>query len=250
MIPLEHMPGYSRWGSGLDALIARPEPIWVFGALGSGVSTLARILADRRQVACFDDAERVDTPGLLRWLEENPRGIFASHLSPEAEAVSDAGSHCLVLRLESLDEDPSVIGSCLTSLAEEEGITGSLHQVMRALGALPCPGNLRGLRNRLVRWKLLGQLPEPLEDTSEASIAEMRELDAEDLATHLHQLERVLLHRALRRSFGNRVEAARRLGVSRRQLYLLIGRHGDPLRGEIPIHPGPKRFMKRQVKTS
>ena len=247
MISLEHMPGYARWGSGLDALVARPEPIWVFGALGSGVSTLARILADRRQVAFFDDAERVDPPEVLRWLGENPRGIFASHLSPEAEVVSGAGSHCLVLRLESLDEDPPAIGNCLASLAEEEGITGSLHPVMRALGALPCPGNLRGLRNRLVRWKLLGQLPETLEDTS---TAEMRELDDEDLATHLHQLERVLLHRALRRSFGNRVEAARRLGVSRRQLYLRIDRHGDPLRGEIPTHPGPKRLLRRRVKTS
>ena len=247
MIPLEHLPGYARWGGGLDALVARPEPIWVFGALGSGVSTMARILAGRRQVACFDDAERVDASELLRWLGENPRGVFASHLSPEAEVVSDAGSRCLVLRLESLDEDPPAIGGCLACLAEEESITTSLHQVMRALGALPCPGNLRGLRNRLVRWKLLGQLPEPLEG---ASTAEMGKLDAEDLATHLHELERVLLHRALRRSFGNRVEAARRLGVSRRQLYLLIGRHGDPLRGEIPTHPGPKRFLKRQVKTS
>lgn len=247
MIPLEHLPGYARWGGGLDALIARPEPIWVFGALGSGVSTLGRVLADRRCVAYFDDPERVDAPGLLRWLGENPRGIFASHLSPEAEVVSDIGSRCLVLRLESLEEDPLVIGSCLTSLAEEEGITDSLYQVTRALGALPCPGNLRGLRNRLVRWKLLGQLPETLEDTS---TSEARELEAEDLATHLHQLERVLLHRALRRSFGNRVEAARRLGVSRRQLYLLIGRHGDPLRGETPTLPGPKRFLKQQVKTS
>jgi hypothetical protein len=247
MIPLEQMPGYARWGGGLDALVARPEPIWVFGALGSGVSTMARVLADRRQVACFDDAERADSTERLRWLGENPQGVFASHLSPEAELVSDSGSRCLVLRLESLEEDPPAIGSCLLSLAEEEGITGSLHQVMRALGALPCPGNLRGLRNRLVRWKLLGQLPETLEG---ASPAEAGELEAEDLATNLHELERLLLHRALRRSFGNRVEAARRLGVSRRQLYLLIGRHGDPLRGEIPTQPGPKRFLKQQVKTS
>jgi len=247
MIPLEHLPGYVRWGGGLETLVARPEPIWVFGALGSGVSTMARILADRRQVSCFDDAERVDLSEILRWLEQNPWGVFASHLSPEAEVVADAGSRCLVFRLESLDEDPASILSCLTCLAEEEGITGLLNQVTRALGALPCPGNLRGLRNRLVRWRLLGQLPETLEDTS---LAEIGELKAEDLATNLHELERVLLHRALRRSFGNRVEAARRLGVSRRQLYLLIARHGDPLRGEMPIHPGPKRLLKRQVKTS
>jgi len=247
MIPLEHLPGYARWGSGLDALVARPEPIWVFGALGSGVSTMARILADRRQVACFDDAERYAAPELLRWLLDNPRGVFASHLSPEAEVVSDAASRCVVLRLESLNEDPAVIGNCLMSLAEEEGATGSLHHVVRGLGALPCPGNLRGLRNRLVRWKLLGQLPETL---GGASTAEPGEPEADDLATNLHELERVLLHRALRRSFGNRVEAARRLGVSRRQLYLLIGRHGDPLRGETPTQSGPKRFLKRQVKTS
>ncbi len=247
MIPLEHMPGFARWGDGLDALVARPEPIWVFGALGSGVSTLARILADRRQVAIFDDAEREEVTKLQHWMAQNPRGVFASHISPEAEPISDLGSRCLALRLASLDEDSTVIGDCLTQLAVEEGITASLHPVMGALGALPCPGNLRGLRNRLVRWKLFGQVPEPLEDTSGFG---MEKVDAEDIATHLHQLERLLLHRALRRSYGNRVEAARRLGVSRRQLYLLIGRHGDPLRGEIPTDPGPKRFLKRKVKTS
>ncbi|MBL0312819.1 MAG: hypothetical protein IPP78_08910 [Holophagaceae bacterium] len=101
-----------------------------------------------------------------------------------------------------MDEDPNAILECLTNLAAEEGIPDSLHPVMRALGALPCPGNLRGLRNRLVRWKLLGQLPEPLEGGSSAGT---EKFEAEDLATHLHQLERVLLHRALRRSFGNRV---------------------------------------------
>ncbi|MBL0210320.1 MAG: hypothetical protein IPQ13_05330 [Holophagaceae bacterium] len=227
--------------------MARPEPIWVFGGLGSGVSTMARILADRRQVACFDDAERADASDLSRWLRENPQGVLASHLSPESELVAAYGSQCLVLRLESLEEDPLAIGGCLAGLAEEEGIAASIHPVSRALGALPCPGNLRGLRNRLVRWKLLGQLPETLEDPAPADLGNP---EAEDLATHLHELERMLLHRALRRSFGNRVEAARRLGVSRRQLYLLIGRHGDPLRGEIPTQPGPKRFLKRRVKTS
>ncbi len=108
-----------------------------------------------------------------------------------------------------------------------------------ALGILPCPGNLRGLRNRLVRWKLLGQLPE--DPAPRLPLA-----DSEDLAANLHVLERLLLHRALRRSYGNRAEAARRLGVSRRQLYLLIARHGDPVRGEVPTHEGPKRLEKRR----
>ncbi|HWQ09497.1 MAG TPA: helix-turn-helix domain-containing protein, partial [Holophaga sp.] len=71
-------------------------------------------------------------------------------------------------------------------------------------------------------------------------------LEAEDMASNLHMLERLLLHRALRRSYGNRMEAARRLGVSRRQLYLLIARHGDPVRGEVPTSQGPKRLGKQR----
>ena len=238
MIPLSRLPGFARWGSGLDALLERPEPIWIYGDLGTGVSTVGRFLADRRGAVCLDNADGVDPTILNRWLAEHPRGVFASHAAPNGELVAEVGSRCLALRLESLDEDPAAVDACLASLAAEEGIAVPLP---KALAAMPCPGNLRGLRNRLIRWHLLGQAPEPEEDGLSPMTAQ-----AEDLATNLHYLERVLLHRALRRSFGNRVEAARRLGVSRRQLYLLIARHGDPLRGEIPTHPGPKRYRKRQ----
>jgi len=44
------------------------------------------------------------------------------------------------------------------------------------------------------------------------------------------------------------VEAARRLGVSRRQLYLLIRRHGDPVRGEPAAGDLPHRVKKRLPK--
>lgn len=239
MFPLVRMPGFARWGRGLDALSARPEPIWVYGDMGSGVSTVGKCLARQRNTECLDDAEGIDAVTLSQWLAEHPHAVFSSHVAPDADAVSKVGSHCLSLRLEGLDEDPAAMGGCLEGLAVEEGIAGPLPQ---ALQALPCPGNLRALRNRLVRWHLLGQVPEPEEDGPQAALTQ-----AEDLATNLHRLERVLLHRALRRSFGNRVEAAHRLGVSRRQLYLLIARHGDPLRGEVPTNSGPKRLRKRQT---
>jgi DNA-binding NtrC family response regulator len=90
-----------------------------------------------------------------------------------------------------------------------------------------------------VRWKLLGQLPED-------GAPRLPLQDSDDLAANLHVLERLLLHRALRRSYGNRVEAARRMGVSRRHLYLLIARHGDPVRGEAPSKEGPKRLLRGQ----
>jgi transcriptional regulator of acetoin/glycerol metabolism len=133
-----------------------------------------------------------------------------------------------------LDEHPEALPGLLKALGETMGC-----ELPPALGLLPCPGNLRELRNRAVRWQLLGQLPERV--SSEAP-----SFEAEDLAGNLHRLEAFLLHRALRRSYGNRVEAARRLAVSRRHLYQLIARHGDPVRGEAGTGAPPKRLLRAQ----
>lgn len=173
------------------------------------------------------DAVEVDRAGT--WLAAHPRGCVAARV-PAPEALP-----CLTLRLPGLDEHPEAVMGLLAAFAVAEGLEGPLPS---ALGALPCPGNLRELRNRLLRWKLMGQLPT-------AAPAGPPSFEAEDLASNLHELERFLLHQALRRSYGNRVEAARRLGVSRRQLYLLIRRHGDPVRGEAAAGDLPQRVKKR-----
>jgi hypothetical protein len=239
MIPLVQLPGYSRWGSALPALIALDAPLWVHGEPGCGVTWIAAWIAHQRDTQVQDEAELME-PGLRElWIQNNPRGVLGSHRPPEDPAVALSASRCVALRLFSLEEDPEAMLACLAILAHEEGVQGSLAP---ALGLLPCPGNLRGLRNRLVRWKLLGQLPD------EVPMGPLP-LEVEDLASNLHVLERLLLHRALRRSYGNRMEAARRLGVSRRQLYLLIARHGDPVRGETPTSEGPKRLGKQRLRT-
>ena len=227
MLPLALLPGFAQWGAHLDELLDRPEAIWVHGAPGSGASALAAALAERRSVPSFE-AESPEQ-GLV-WLSGQPRGVVA------AREPAPAHGSCLVLRLPGVDEYPECIPGLLTHLAEEEGLRPPLPP---ALAALPCPGNLRELRNRVVRWRLLGQLPE-------ASPTGPLHFEAEDLATNLHELERFLLHRVLRRAYGNRVEAARRLGVSRRQLYLLIARHGDPVRGEPASGQLPHRILKRR----
>lgn len=232
LIPIEQLPGFARWGASLDALVASEVPVLVMGEPGCGVSSMGAWLAQARGVAFLDDPE----PAVLaNWLKVNPRGIVGSHGLAMAEP--EVLGRFLVLSLPSLAEEPESVAGCLSTMAASEGMEGSLPP---ALGGLPCPGNLLGLRNRLLRWKLLGQLPEP------AAPSALVPLEAEDLATNLHALERVLLFRALRRSYGNRVEAAKRLGVSRRQLYLLVERHGDPVRGEPPIAEGPKRLKKQQ----
>lgn len=228
MLPLELLPGSAQWGLHLDALVARPEALWVYGGPGCGASTLAALLAAQRGGAWLDAEE----PALaLAWLAEHPGGIVA------ARGPAPAGLACLPLHLPGVADHPECLPALLDHLGQEEGLEAPLPA---ALGVLPCPGNLRELRNRVLRWKLLGQLP-----TREPAGAPA--FEAEDLATNLHHLERFLLHRALRRAYGNRVEAAGRLGVSRRQLYLLIARHGDPVRGEAATSEPPLRLRKRRL---
>jgi hypothetical protein len=226
MIPVELLPGFAQWGGHLHELLVRPEALWIFGPSGSGVSTLAENLAQRRGVSSF---EAKDPEEAARWLADHPRGIVA------ARETAPEPVHTLVLHLLALDEDPTALPAILKAMALEEGLQEPLPT---ALAVLPCPGNLREMRNRLLRWKLMGQLPE-------SESGGPPRLEAEDLATNLHDLERFLLHRALRRAYGNRVEASQRLGVSRRQLYLLIRRHGDPVRGERGTGERPKRLLKQ-----
>ena len=228
MIALTLLPGFAHWGEHLDELLARPEALWIHGLAGSGVSALAAELAARREVSWL---EASDIGEAAEWLSLHPKGMVAARMAPPAYLP------CLALRLPGLDEHPETIPALLAAFAKEEGMDGPLPPV---LGALPCPGNLRELRNRVLRWKLLGQLPAP-----EAHGPPL--FEAEDLATNLHVLEQFLLHQALRRAYGNRVEAAQRLGVSRRQLYLLIRRHGDPVRGEPGAGDLPHRVRKRRT---
>ena len=215
MIAWSLLPGLARLD--LEALAARPEPVWIHGPPCSGRSALAAEVARQRGVTVSEDAV------------PSPKAVTASIVPPP-------DARWLGVRLAALDEMPEAIAPLLQALAKEEGLDGGLPA---ALGRLPCPGNLRELRNRVLRFKLLGHLPEAPEAGTPI-------LDAEDLATNLHQLEAFLLHRALRRSYGNRVEAASRLGVSRRQLYILIQRHGDPVKGEAPSGELPKRLAKRR----
>jgi len=239
LIPLDHLPGSARWRDSLARVLLHPAPLWVYGEMGTGVSTVAAWMAAQRDVPLLDGAERLEAGALEAWIEANPKGVLASHRSPADPATAGPASRCLPFRLLALEDDPGSLPLCLVAMAAEEGLQGPLPE---ALAALPCPGNLVGLRNRLVRWKLLGQLPDPAAAMGGPDLP----LASENLAVNLHVLERVLLHRALRRSYGNRAEAAQRLGVSRRQLYLLIARHGDPVRGEAASSAGPKRLRKRQ----
>ncbi|MBP1626210.1 MAG: Bacterial regulatory protein, Fis family [Holophagaceae bacterium] len=236
MIPLEALPGFSSWGRHLQELLAQPGPIWVHGAPGTGVSLAIQELAHRRDTPLLDDADATSPTALATWLQQHPQGILGAHCAPEDTENPALLRTCIALRLWSLDEDPQALIPCLEAIAGELEVPLPLPA---ALGVLPCPGNLLEAHNRVLRWKLLGQ-------AHEGSLAQHLPLETDSVAANLHALERLLLHRALRRSYGNRMEAARRMGISRRQLYLLIDRHGDPIRGSLPVAPPPKRLRKRE----
>lgn len=219
LVPIERLPGYLRWGRNLTALTSRPEALWIFGPPGSGVSTLANHLAHLRGTQTADSSH-----------PPSPGAVVAADRSCPWPGTS------LELRLPAVEECPGEIPGLVDLMAKQEGA----EEPPASLGQLPCPGNLRELRNRVVRYRLTGQLPE-LDPSGPPDFAE------EHLGVNLHRLEAYLLHRALRRSYGNRQEAARRLGVSRPQLYALIRRHGDPVRGEAPTEGGPKRVTRRKA---
>jgi hypothetical protein len=237
MVPLERLPGFAAWGPRLGALVEFPGPLYIWGEPGSGVSTFLNWICERRGQPGLDDLGADAAGQAAAFFAANPSAAAGGHLDPDSPAIAAALAGCLHFRLPSVEEDPHCLPELTEALAAEEGLDGPLPS---SLWILPCPGNLAGLRNRIHRWRLLGQVP-GLQDSDA-----LQPLEAEDLATNLHALERVLLFRALRRSYGNRVEAAVRLGVSRRQLYLLIARHGDPVRGEQAGTDRPKRLIRQE----
>jgi transcriptional regulator of acetoin/glycerol metabolism len=98
---------------------------------------------------------------------------------------------------------------------------------MRAILDYHWPGNVRELANVLERAQILAEgdviTPDDLPDAMLSAPAAGPE-DAGPL--NLDAQERRAIQEALRQTQGNKVHAAKLLGVSRRALYRLLERHG------------------------
>jgi len=102
----------------------------------------------------------------------------------------------------------------------------------RLLLAHPWPGNVRELRNAMERAAILSQGPVIHPEhlglrAPEAAVATGLDVDWDGpMAQAVARVEREMLVRALAGTAGNRAEAARRLSLSRQQLYRKLAEHG------------------------
>jgi len=95
-------------------------------------------------------------------------------------------------------------------------------EAQEALRRYPYPGNVRELRNILERVSVLAKGPVVERMDLPRDIlgpAESREVTSHNLAEALARAERECIHQALVQSGGNKTEAARLLGISRKNLW-------------------------------
>ena len=148
------------------------------------------------------------------------------------------------LKLPALRERPGDVPALVAHVLRSHGVSPEhlTADALRSLESYPWPGNVRELENTLERAMILaGTDPIDLEHLSfarpelggtpvAASHGWVPEIPPEGLS--LETLERELILKALERSRGNKSQAARLLGLTRRTLYSRMERHGLRRPGE------------------
>jgi transcriptional regulator with PAS, ATPase and Fis domain len=107
---------------------------------------------------------------------------------------------------------------------------GMTRQASQALVAYPWPGNVRELRNVLERAVIVSEgaliAPEHLSLQAEEPDA------APSGSTNIKAVERQLIEQVLAECQGNKSQAARRLGLTRKQLYVRLRQYDSELGGQ------------------
>lgn len=121
------------------------------------------------------------------------------------------------------DDIPLLAASFLSEFSHAGGRPVELTpDAMQALVSYDWPGNVRELRNVIERATILCD-----EGTVTARDLLLRPMEAVvSDTTNLDVLERRAIEQALEEVRGNKVRAARRLGITRAQLYMRLRKHG------------------------
>jgi DNA-binding NtrC family response regulator len=126
-------------------------------------------------------------------------------------------------------EDVPLLAEHFLSTRQVGPVRFRLHpEALRALVAYSWPGNVRELANVLERAQILAEnhlitledLPETISGAARPATEEQAD------PRHLDEVEKQHVRLILQQEKGNKVHAARVLGISRRSLYRLIEKHG------------------------
>jgi transcriptional regulator with PAS, ATPase and Fis domain len=96
-------------------------------------------------------------------------------------------------------------------------------EAIEALRGYEWPGNVRELRNVLERALIISD--GPLIDAEHLSLRARKDVPLSNI-TDLDTLEKNAIERAMRETDGNKVRAAKKLGISRMQLYTRLRKFG------------------------
>jgi sigma-54 dependent transcriptional regulator, acetoin dehydrogenase operon transcriptional activator AcoR len=248
----------------LAALRDRRARVLLCGEPGTGRSTAARLLAGDAPVEVLDAAAATDPGGfeaaVLRMLDDRPGLLLLEHvdLLPPAVAVRvmravDEGSGwvaatsapvdglspehaalaaCFLARVElpplraRRDELPALVHTMITRIDPTAAVRCT-PRTLQVLAAHPWPGNLHELRRVvevLLDRRSAGDItPDDVPDAYRGSTAARR-------LAPIEQIEHDAIARALRACDGNKVHAAKQLGMSRSTLYRRIRTLGVTVR--------------------
>jgi transcriptional regulator with PAS, ATPase and Fis domain len=129
------------------------------------------------------------------------------------------------IRIPPLRERPDDLQPLVAGLLREltGGAVSLTPRAVEALRGHAWPGNVRELRNVLERALILGD--GALIDAEHLCLRVRTDAPSSN-STDLETLEKCAVERAMRDSNGNKVRAARRLGISRMQLYGRLRKFG------------------------
>ncbi len=193
----------------------------VIQRVGSDVT----VPVDVRVIAATNrDIEKLIQEGLFREDLYYRLNVFAVATPPLRERVEDI---------------PALAQDFLTRFSRKNGKTvkGISPRAMDLLLRYPWPGNVRELENAMERAAILlrgefvspAELPLALQTLEEKSEAEDSRFDPGDIAcgeADLACIERQAILDRLKETGGNKSEAARRLGITRRTLKLKLKKYG------------------------
>jgi DNA-binding NtrC family response regulator len=176
--------------------------------------------------------------GAVRECRANVRVIAATNKPLEDEQKAGRFREDLFFRLnvvaihlpplrQRAEDIPALVEHFLTTRSLRGGPCKVDPAALQALARYRWPGNVRELANVLERAQILAEDNLlTLDDLPEAMLAPPPVALFHPESLNLHEMERRNVQTALRRANGNKVHAARELGVSRRALYRLLQKYG------------------------